>query len=42
MRTNIESEAVRTASAAQRVVEDLMAPRALQLGVALMTTSWSG
>ncbi|HEV8316764.1 MAG TPA: HAMP domain-containing sensor histidine kinase [Vicinamibacterales bacterium] len=33
MRTNIESEAVRTASAAQRVVEDLIAPRALQLGV---------
>jgi nitrogen fixation/metabolism regulation signal transduction histidine kinase len=33
MRANIESEAVRTASAAQRVVEDLMAPRAQQLGV---------
>jgi hypothetical protein len=30
MRANIEQEAVRTASAAQRVVEDLVAPRAAQ------------
>src|SRR6185437_9885783 len=30
MRANVEQEAVRTASAAQRVVEDLVAPRAAQ------------
>ena len=33
MRANVEQEAVRTASAAQRVVEDLVAPRAAQQGV---------
>ena len=33
MRANVEQEAVRTASAAGRVVEDLVAPRAAQLGV---------
>jgi signal transduction histidine kinase len=33
MLSNIESEAVRTASAAQRVVEDFAAPRAAQQGV---------
>jgi len=32
MRTNVEQEAVRTASAARRVVEDLVAPRAAQQG----------
>jgi signal transduction histidine kinase len=35
MRANVEQEAVRTASAAQRVVEDLVAPRAAQQGVAI-------
>jgi signal transduction histidine kinase len=35
MRANVEQEAVRTASAAQRVVEDLVAPRAVQQGVAI-------
>ncbi len=35
MRANIEQEAVRTASAAQRVVEDLVAPRAAQQGVGI-------
>jgi len=35
LRTNVEQEAVRTASAAQRVVEDLVAPRAAQQGVAI-------
>jgi signal transduction histidine kinase len=35
MRDTIESEAVRTASAARRVVEDLAAPRAAQQGVAV-------
>jgi signal transduction histidine kinase len=33
MRASIEQEAVRTASAARRVVEDLVAPRAQQAGV---------
>jgi signal transduction histidine kinase len=33
MRANIEQDAVRTASAARRVVEDLVAPRAAQQGV---------
>ena len=33
MRANVEAEAVRTASAASRVVEDLVAPRAAQQGV---------
>ena len=33
MRANVEQEAVRTASAARRVVEDLVAPRAAQQGV---------
>jgi len=33
MRANVEQEAVRTASTAQRVVEDLVAPRAAQQGV---------
>jgi signal transduction histidine kinase len=33
MRSNVEEEAVRTASAAQRVVEDLVAPRAAAQGV---------
>jgi signal transduction histidine kinase len=33
LRANVEQEAVRTASAAQRVVEDLVAPRAAQQGV---------
>jgi signal transduction histidine kinase len=33
MRANVEEEAVRTASAARRVVEDLVAPRAAQQGV---------
>ena len=33
MRGNVEEEAVRTASAARRVVEDLVAPRAAQQGV---------
>ena len=33
MRANVEEEAVRTASAASRVVEDLVAPRAAQQGV---------
>ncbi len=32
MRENVEQEAVRTASAARRVVEDLVAPRAVQQG----------
>ena len=32
MRANVEQEAVRTASAARRVVEDLVAPRAAQQG----------
>jgi signal transduction histidine kinase len=32
MRVNVEQEAVRTASAARRVVEDLVAPRAAQQG----------
>jgi signal transduction histidine kinase len=32
MRSNVEDEAVRTASAARRVVEDLVAPRAAQQG----------
>jgi signal transduction histidine kinase len=35
LRTNVEQEAVRTASAAQRVVEDLVAPRAAQQGIAI-------
>jgi signal transduction histidine kinase len=35
MLANIESEAVRTASAARRVVEDFAAPRAAQQGVAV-------
>jgi len=35
LRDNVEQEAVRTASAAQRVVEDLVAPRAAQQGVAI-------
>ena len=35
LRSNVEQEAVRTASAAQRVVEDLVAPRAAQQGVAV-------
>jgi signal transduction histidine kinase len=35
MLATIESEAIRTASAARRVVEDLAAPRAAQQGVAL-------
>jgi signal transduction histidine kinase len=35
MRANIEQEAVRTASAAQRVVEDLVAPRAAQQRAAI-------
>src|SRR5204862_146247 len=35
MRANVEQEAVRTASAAQRVVEDLVAPRAAQQGVGI-------
>ena len=33
MRANVEEEAVRTTSAARRVVEDLVAPRAAQQGV---------
>jgi signal transduction histidine kinase len=33
MRGNVEQEAIRTAAAAQRVVEDLVAPRAAQQGV---------
>ena len=33
MRANVEEEAVRTSSAARRVVEDLVAPRAAQQGV---------
>jgi signal transduction histidine kinase len=33
MRANVEQEAVRTASAARRVVEDLAAPRATQQGI---------
>ena len=33
MRANVELEAVRTASAARRVVEDLVAPRAAQQGI---------
>ena len=33
MRSTIESEAIRTASAARRVVEDLVAPRAAEQGV---------
>ena len=35
MRGNVEQEAVRTAAAAQRVVEDLVAPRAAQQGVTI-------
>ncbi len=35
MRANVDQEAVRTASAAQRVVEDLVAPRAAQQGVGI-------
>ncbi|MBI3047426.1 MAG: HAMP domain-containing histidine kinase, partial [Acidobacteria bacterium] len=35
MRANVEQEAVRTASAARRVVEDLVAPRAVQQGFAV-------
>ena len=35
LRANVEQEAVRTASAAQRVVEDLVAPRAAQQGIAI-------
>jgi len=35
MRANVEQEAVRTASAAQRVVEDLVAPRAAQQGITI-------
>ena len=35
MRANVEQEAVRTASAARRVVEDLVAPRAAQQGVGI-------
>jgi signal transduction histidine kinase len=35
MRGNVNQEAVRTASAAQRVVEDLVAPRAAQTGVGI-------
>ncbi|MBI2188317.1 MAG: HAMP domain-containing histidine kinase [Acidobacteria bacterium] len=35
MRANVEQEAIRTASAARRVVEDLAAPRAAQRGFAL-------
>ena len=33
MRANVEQEAIRTASAARRVVEDLVAPRATEQGV---------
>ena len=35
MRGNVEQEAVRTAAAAQRVVEDLVAPRAAQQGISI-------
>ena len=35
MRANVEQEAIRTASAARRVVEDLVAPRAVQQGFAV-------
>src|SRR5258705_4715660 len=35
MRANVEQEAVRSASAAQRVVEDLVAPRAAQQGIGI-------
>jgi two-component system nitrogen regulation sensor histidine kinase NtrY len=35
MRSNVEQEAVRTATAARRVVEDLVAPRAAQQGAVL-------
>jgi signal transduction histidine kinase len=35
MRTNVEQDAVRTASAARRVVEDLVAPRAVEQGAAV-------
>jgi signal transduction histidine kinase len=35
LRANVEQEAVRTAAAAQRVVEDLVAPRAAQQGVTI-------
>jgi signal transduction histidine kinase len=35
MRANVEQEAVRTAAAAQRVVEDLVAPRAAQQGISI-------
>jgi signal transduction histidine kinase len=35
MRANVEQEAIRTASAARRVVEDLAAPRAVQQGFAV-------
>src|SRR5689334_1689532 len=35
LRANVEQEAVRTASAAQRVVEDLVAPRAAQQGIGI-------
>jgi signal transduction histidine kinase len=35
MRANVEQEAIRTASAGRRVVEDLVAPRAIQQGVAV-------
>jgi signal transduction histidine kinase len=34
-RANVEQEAIRTASAARRVVEDLLAPRAVQQGLAV-------
>ena len=35
LRANVDQEAIRTASAAQRVVEDLVAPRAAQQGIAI-------
>jgi len=35
MRANVEQEAVRTAAAAQRVVEDLVAPRAARQGIGI-------
>ena len=35
MRSDVEQEAVRTASAARRVVEDLVAPRAAQQGIGI-------
>ena len=38
LRANVEQEALRTAFAAQRVVEDLVAPRAAQQGIAIDDT----